>query len=95
MDKALACHAGGQGSNLDRTKVYSAPTLLGTLPCALSLAIPVRVMCEVKGERRKGVKKTFKQLCYSAKSTSAYRKNVAFIRLLEVTQKSFESADFF
>ena len=29
MDKALACHTGGWGSNLDMTKVYSAPILLG------------------------------------------------------------------
>ena len=29
MDKALACHAGDQDSNLDTTKVYSAPYPLG------------------------------------------------------------------
>ena len=39
MDKALACHTGCQGSNLDTTKFYSAPILSGTPACALSLSL--------------------------------------------------------
>ena len=42
IDKALAWHTGGQGSNPDMTKVYSAPILTGTP--AITPAMPV-VMC--------------------------------------------------
>ena len=39
MNKALACHAGGQGSNPDTTKV---PILSGTpAMCTLSLTMPI------------------------------------------------------
>ena len=39
MDKALACQAGGLGSNPDTTKEFSAPILLGTpITCTLSLS---------------------------------------------------------
>ena len=38
MDKALACHTGGLGSNPDTTKDFSAPILSCTPPCALSLS---------------------------------------------------------
>ena len=38
MDKGQAWHTGGRGLNLDTTIVYSAPILLGTLPCALFLS---------------------------------------------------------
>ena len=42
MDKAVACHAGGRGSNPGTTKVYSAPILSGPpAMCALSLTMPV------------------------------------------------------
>ena len=40
MDKALPCHAGGRGSNLDMTKDFSAPILLGPpAMCSLSLSL--------------------------------------------------------
>ena len=39
MEKALAWHTGSQGSNLDTTKVYSAPILSGSpAMCSLSLS---------------------------------------------------------
>ena len=42
MDKALACQAGGRGSNPDTTKEFSAPILSGTpAMCTLSLTMPV------------------------------------------------------
>ena len=45
MDKALACHAGGQGSNPDTIKGFSVPILSGTpAMCSLSLTMPV-IMC--------------------------------------------------
>ena len=39
MDKALACHTGGQGSNPNTTNVYSAPILLHSLSFSLSLSL--------------------------------------------------------
>ena len=57
MDKALACHAGGQGSNLDITKDFSAPILLGTHAiCTLSHTIPV-VTCSSINTWHGGVKR--------------------------------------
>ena len=41
MDKALACHAGGQELNPDTTKDFSVPILLGNpTMCTLSLTMP-------------------------------------------------------
>ena len=53
MDKALA-----QGSNMDTTKIYSAPILLGiSTMCTLSLTIPVITWsivntCHGEGKKR-------------------------------------------
>ena len=57
MDKALACHTGGWGWNLDKTKVYSAPILSGTpVICTLSLTMPAATCSSVntcQGEVKK------------------------------------------
>ena len=37
MDKALASHAGGQGSNLDKTKDFIAP-ILSRIPATCTLS---------------------------------------------------------
>ena len=59
MDKALACHTGGQGSNPDMTKVYSAPILLGYPQCALSFTMPVVTCSSVNtchgGGKKRGI----------------------------------------
>ena len=57
MDKALACHTGGRGLNLDMTKVYSASILSGTpAMCNLSLTMPI-VTCSILNIRFGGGKK--------------------------------------
>ena len=58
MDKALACYAGGWGSNPDTTKVYSAPILSVTSAmCTLSLTMAVVICyslntCHGEGKKR-------------------------------------------